>query len=185
MEEADARSWHGELNAAEEKLRMAIAIRAKPCMSDQHTLKLAFRAMDFDEKGYGVETGCVTYTEFCLALERFGFYPSAVLRGLFDRYNPDGSDDLNYATFSTGLYTDEKPWPPPAKKAAKECEIMGKERLREAPTNNWATSTGELSPNARPVRVLSLANEKHRGQALPQWEPVELVSTSHSAWRQV
>jgi hypothetical protein len=71
MDEAELRAWQTELNTLEEKLKTAIAIRAKPCMSEQHTLKLAFRAMDFDEKGFGVETGCVSYSEFCKALERF------------------------------------------------------------------------------------------------------------------
>ena len=232
MDDAEAKAWQAELNKTEQLLLEAIAIRAKPCMSPAHTLKLAFRAVDFDERGYGVETGGVNYTEFCNALERFGFYPSQAVRGLFDRYNAEDADDLNYAAFSDGLYGEHKPWPPPAKRPAEECQTASQERLREAPTNNWSTSTGGLSPQARPgapraprsrllpgdllslppiaatnvascseshaeslllvsrfgcpaVRVLSLANEKHRLQAAPKWEPAPLCGTSHSAWKQV
>lgn len=172
MADADAeqKAWHAELNKLEETLRHAIMQRAKPCMSDQHTLKLAFRAFDFTEEGHGTDTGFVSYSEFCKAMERFGLYASVPVRGLFDRYNADGAEDLSYAVFSDGLYGDEKPWPPPPKRHPEDCKTDQKEWLRDGPTNSWDTSVETLSPNKRPVRVLSIANEKHRTAAAPKWE---------------
>ena len=52
-----------------------------------------------------------------------------------------------------------------------QCKTEMKEWLREAPTNNWATSQADLVPHTSPVRVLSIANEKHREVAAPRWAP--------------
>jgi hypothetical protein len=92
---------------------------------------------------------------------------------LFDRYNSDGAEELSYATFSDGLYGDQKPWPPPPKSDPDAWKTDTKEWQRETPSNNWQTSSAELSPNARPVRVLSLGNERHREQAAGKWEQDE------------
>ena len=175
MDDNELRKWNSELNKLERKLLDAIESRCRATESFQHKLKLAFKAVDFDEKGFGVETGSVSYTEFARALERFGFYPTGneaiALRGLFERYNPDPTcPDLSYMTFIAGLYGDEKPWPPPPMRQVWECQTEQKEMLREAPTNNWANSTDELVPHDRPVRTLSLANEAHRMAKPPKWE---------------
>ena len=100
---------------------------------------------------------------------RYGLYASQTLRGLFDRYNSDGTEELSYATFSDGLYGDQKPWPPPPKSDPDVWKTDMENRLRDTPSNNWQTSSAELSPNARPVRVMSLANEKHREQKAGMW----------------
>lgn len=173
MDDAEVRAWVKDLNKLEDILRDAVASRCRATESFPHKLKLAFKAVDFDERGFGVETGCVSYSEFVRALERFGFYATGreaiALRGLFDRYNPDFAPDVNYAAFISGLYADEKPWPPPPKRDPAECKTEAKEQLRESPANRWANSSDELVPHERPQRVLSLANEAHRTQIAPTW----------------
>ena len=166
----DSALWHGELNALEEVLKKAIAQRAKPCMSDKHTLKLAFQAVDFDEFGKPADSGSVSYPEFCAALERFGLYASQSVRGLYDRYNPGNEEALCYRDFMDGLYTAEKSWPPPSRRDAAEWHVLSGEQQRESPANRWANSTASLSPQQRPVRVMSIANDKHRFMKPLEWE---------------
>lgn len=176
---AEEVAWAAELDNLEDVLKKAIAQRVKPCNSDKHTLKLAFQSVDFDEMGKPADSGSVSYHEFVAALERFGLYASQAVYGLFDRYNVDGGENLNYAAFSEGLYGTKKPFPPPPRRGAGEATRPrpgSAELLRDAPPNRWANSAETGSPNRRPVRVLSLANPKHRSQAAPKWKQ---VSTTH------
>ena len=180
-DEAEQRAWQQVLNKEEEILRTAIENRCRATESFPHKLKLAFKAVDFDENGHGVETGTVSYTEFCKALERFGLYASVNVRGLFDRYNPEGADDISYIKFIECLYSeDEKPWPPPPKRTPDECKTEAKEMLREAPANNWANSSGELHAHETPTRVLSLANENHRTAKPLSWQGSP--EATHMTW---
>jgi hypothetical protein len=181
----DEQAWNAELNALEEKLMKAIEQRVKPCSSAMHTLKLAFKAVDFDELGHPADSGSVSYPEFCAALERFGLYASQGVRGLYDRYKPGGGADddmepLNYLEFAQGLYGSHKPWPPPPKREATMFKSSSAEQVREAPPNRWGNSTAEGSPDRRPVRAVSLANPKWREQAPKKWKQDE-----KGAWQEV
>ena len=174
-------AWNAELNDLEDKLKKAIEQRVKPCSSAMHTLKLAFKAVDFDELGHPADTGSVSYGEFCLALERFGLYASQGVRGLYDRYQADReAEALDYLEFAKGLYGSDKPWPPPAKREVSMFRSASTERLREAPANRWGNSTAELSPDRRPVRAVSLANPKWRDQPPKQW-----MRDANGAWQEV
>ena len=50
MDDNELRKWNSELNKLERKLLDAIESRCRATESFQHKLKLAFKAVDFDEK---------------------------------------------------------------------------------------------------------------------------------------
>jgi hypothetical protein len=106
------------------------------------------------------------------------------VRGLFDRYNPDGQADVSYAVFSQGLYGEDNPFPPPPKRSPEECVTAGKPIMRESPANNWENSSGELVPHTSPTRMLSLANEKHRTQKPAKWGVASADATT-TTWKRI
>ena len=69
-DDAALKQWAKQLDKMENTLMEAISSRTRATASVQHTLKLAFKAVDLDEEGYGVETGKVSYEEFSKALEQ-------------------------------------------------------------------------------------------------------------------
>ena len=116
-------------------------------------LKLAFKAFDNG-------SGQVSYREFVKALEKYGLTACQGVRGLFDRYNTSvGSDALSYAEFIRGLFGGVKP-PAPARSERSVWAIA--EQLRDTPTARWASSSEDLSPPRRAVRVVSIANEQRQ-----------------------
>lgn len=84
-------------------------------VSMDKTLAKAFKQFDTDGSGE------VSFSEFSLAMERFGLsvqkpgsrskggIPPEVLRGLFDRYNKDMGEGLSYLEFSNGLFKKDEP----------------------------------------------------------------------------
>ena len=96
-----------EVSDLESILKKGIYAKAKKGVTEERTLKEAFKA--FDAKG----SGGVSYQEFVSALERFGLQVTSelipgrssggvrgdVMRALFDRYNTDGSESLSYEEF--------------------------------------------------------------------------------------
>ena len=180
-------AWEMGLDALEGELRKALYGRAKPCVDEKQTLKLAMRQFDLDNDGR------VTYAEFVGALERFGIYSSQFARGLFDRYNENGEATLSFADFSFGLYAPaSRKAPYPIKRQLSESRtgsaIEGAFERRESPANNWATSGTELSPALRPVRVHSISNENWKAQAaagnIPKWERPEGSLNWQTEWPQ-
>lgn len=81
--------------------------------NEQRALKAAFKRFDLDNSGE------VNFHEFTRAMQCFGLdvqqkgqkgsggVPPAVLRGLFDRYNPDKSECVSFTEFADGLFTKE------------------------------------------------------------------------------
>jgi hypothetical protein len=189
MDDAEARVWNAELDALETTLRDAISSRTRATASTQDTLRRAFRAVDFDDKGYGVQTDTVSFSEFCRALERFGLYTdrpeqAVRVRGLFDRHNPEVAENISYIDFIQTLYAEARPVAVPPKRRPEECTTDARPMLRESPCNSWATSTPELFEHERPVRQLSLANEKHRtASPPPKWQSSSTSPTMNSSWK--
>jgi hypothetical protein len=101
-----------EVSSLESILKKGIYAKAKKGVTEERTLKEAFKA--FDANG----SGRVSFKEFVSALERFGLQVTSelmpgrssggvrgdVMRALFDRYNTDGSESLSYEEFIVGLY---------------------------------------------------------------------------------
>jgi hypothetical protein len=66
--------------------------------NEVRALKETFKRFDQDNSGE------VNFREFCRAMECFGL---SVLRGLFNRYNTDGSECISYLEFTSGLFQRE------------------------------------------------------------------------------
>jgi hypothetical protein len=159
----DSSMWEAEVNKLETVLKQCLECRVKKCVDERLILRNAFRAFDTDNSGE------VCYREFVRALEKFGLVASPAVRGLFDRYAlMDNDQTLSYEEFSVGLFGSYKP-PVPAKRDKESWSLNTDLQQRESPANGWATSTDQLSPNHRPVRVMSIANPRHRDQKPPNW----------------
>ena len=95
-----------EVSSLESILKKGIYAKAKKGVTEERTLKEAFKA--FDANG----SGRVSYQEFVRVCERFGLQVTSelmpgrssggvrgdVMRALFDRYNTDGSESLSSAS---------------------------------------------------------------------------------------
>jgi len=132
-------------------------------VNEEKALKNAFKQFDTDGSGE------VSFSEFALAMERFGLavkkpgtrgaggVPPEVLRGLFDRYNKDQSEALSYQEFSDGLFKKDE--------AAAEAENEGPNE--QGGQNPWLPSlAGRQSmdknftrPNSA-QRIRSIANPR-------------------------
>ena len=158
--------WEKELNHLESVLKDCLEARANPrlCVNERLTLMRSFRTFDTNN------SGDICYPEFVRSLERFGLVASPAVRGLYDRYAMiDGiGTSLTYSEFCDGLYGDNKP-PPQPRKDRSDWELPSMERMRESPTNKWQNSSDQLSPSKRPVRVVSIANPKHREMPPVKW----------------
>jgi len=162
------RAWENELNKLEKTLLTCLECRAKPLMPEALVCRAAFKSFDTDSDGY------IDYREFVRGMEKFGLNASPAVRGLFDRYaGTDGeSETLSYDEFVKGIlgYLDdgqEKP-PVPPRKDVHSWELNGDAQRRNSPANKWQNSSPDGFPNQRPIRQISLANDKWR--STPHWK---------------
>ena len=102
----------GDIDVLEQILRKNI-FQKSVGTNEVRALKETFKRFDQDNSGE------VNFREFCRAMECFGLsvsqpgqkgsggVPPDVLRGLFNRYNTDGSECISYLEFTSGLFQRE------------------------------------------------------------------------------
>lgn len=161
------RAWENELNKLEKTLLTCLECRAKPLMPEALVCRAAFRSFDTDNDGF------IDYREFVRGMEKFGLVASPAVRGLFDRYSKaDGdSETLSYEEFVgsiMGYLNDSEKPPVPPRKDVHAWELNGDVRRRDSPANKWQNSSSEGFTDRRPVRQISLANDKWR--STPAWK---------------
>ena len=146
----------------EKLLKRGIYSKCRDGMTEQKTLKVAFKLFDRDN------SGLISFDEFERAMERFGAAGVArsALRGLFDKYDADGSGAIQYQEFSDGFFSSlqipsakDTQWQPDSGKPFET------PRLQANQNNPWLPSLrGEesLDPNYHRAdaarRMQSLAN---------------------------
>jgi hypothetical protein len=157
-----------EMNILEGILKKNIYQKSKG-VNEEKTLKDAFKQFDTDGSGE------ISMREFALAMERFGLsvqkpeargkggVPPEVLRGLFDRYNTGGGEDVSYAEFSAGLFGSAAP-------AEEEEEDAGNEQGGQNPWLPSLAHKASMDPHyqrSNPAqRVRSIANPKKNAFSL-------------------
>eukprot|EP00322_Chrysochromulina_rotalis_P019186 CAMPEP_0115840642 /NCGR_PEP_ID=MMETSP0287-20121206/6877_1 /TAXON_ID=412157 /ORGANISM="Chrysochromulina rotalis, Strain UIO044" /LENGTH=402 /DNA_ID=CAMNT_0003294261 /DNA_START=20 /DNA_END=1228 /DNA_ORIENTATION=- len=153
----------GDIDVLEKILRQNV-FQKSAGTNEERALKAAFKAFDVDNSGE------VDFHEFTRAMERFGLavaqpgqkgsggVPPAALRGLFNRYNADGSSCISYLEFSDGLFSSTST-------AASSDPGNGANPMLPALVRDYADTASRPTQASRPgsaVRVRSIANQAER-----------------------
>jgi len=134
----------------EQSIRDKVWQKSAPGGSDAKALIKAFKYIDMGNKG------TVVLTDFKRALERFGIVvKDEEMKGLFDRYNIDGKDVIDYESFSNTLFDDSAL---PASKSTKASSSAPTSSAPPPPKPNANTQAEQ--PSFRPSTARGASRPK-------------------------